>query len=74
MQYIAFDSHKRYTCAVVENQSGQRIMEKKIEHRKGELCAFLSQCEPCSPVALELVLYSVQRKNDKASKVISYTT
>ncbi|MGB9686264.1 MAG: IS110 family transposase [Rectinema subterraneum] len=55
MQYIAFDSHKRYTYAVVEDPGGNRIMEQRIEHRKGELAAFLTHCEPHSPVALETI-------------------
>lgn len=55
MQYIAFDSHKRYTYAVVEDPGGNRIMEQRIEHRKGELAAFLTHYEPHSPVALETI-------------------
>ncbi len=46
MQYIAFDSHKRYTYAVVEDSGENRIMEQRIEHRKGELAAFLAHCKP----------------------------
>jgi transposase len=55
MQYIAFDAHKRYTYAVVEDPGGNRIMEQRIEHRKGELAAFLAHCELHSPVALETI-------------------
>lgn len=56
MQYIAFDSHKRYTYAVVEDQEkGCRVMEQRITHRKGEIREFLSHCEPNSPVALETI-------------------
>lgn len=55
MQYIAFDSHKRYTYAVVEEKEKGRVMEKRIEHRRGEIGAFLSQCEVGSPVALETI-------------------
>lgn len=55
MQYIAFDSHKRYTYAVVEDQDKGRVMEQRIAHRKGEIREFLSRHEPGSPVALETI-------------------
>lgn len=55
MNYIAFDCHKRYTFASVENESGKVLRETRIEHRQGAFAEFLSQCEPGSPVAIETV-------------------
>jgi len=55
MQYIAFDSHKHYTQARVENSSGSLIREARISHEPGAMREFLSRCEPGSPVAVETV-------------------
>jgi transposase len=55
MQYIAFDSHKHYTLARVEDAAGQRTAEARIAHERGALKAFLASCEPDSPVAVETV-------------------
>jgi len=55
MNYIAFDSHKRYTLASVESSTGQLLQEKRIEHAPGNLRKFLSQYEKGSPVAVETI-------------------
>ncbi len=55
MQYIAFDSHKRYTLASVEDHATGAIVDKRSEHERGALTAFLSECEPGSPVAVETI-------------------
>lgn len=55
MQYIAFDCHKRYTFASVEDANGKLLRESRIEHRQGAFAEFLAQCEPGSPVAIETV-------------------
>lgn len=55
MNYIAFDSHKRYTLASVESSAGQLLQEKRIEHTPGALREFLSQYEKGSPVAVETI-------------------
>ena len=55
MEYIAFDCHKRYTFAVVEDDRGMVKREGKIPHERGALKEFLSRCEPGSPVAVETV-------------------
>ena len=52
MQYIAFDSHKRYTFASVEDQAKGMIVDKRIDHERGALTDFLSGYEPGSPVAV----------------------
>jgi transposase len=54
-QYIAFDAHKRYTWASVEDKKGRRIREARIAHAPGAFQQFLADCEPGSPVAVETV-------------------
>lgn len=53
MNYIAFDSHKHYTQACVQDSTGKILQECRIEHERGALAAFLHRWEPGSPVALE---------------------
>lgn len=52
---IAFDSHKRYTFARVENDHGEHPEESRIEHRRGNIAAFLSRQPPGSAVAVETI-------------------
>jgi hypothetical protein len=39
MQSIAFDSHKHYTLARVENADGHKVCEARIAHERGALKA-----------------------------------
>jgi len=55
MQYIAFDSHKRYTWALVQDEEGKVVEERRIEHIPGALAGFLERWTPGSPVAVETV-------------------
>jgi transposase len=55
MSVIAFDSHKRYTFARVENENGTDVQEFRIEHRRGNIAGFLSAHQPGSPVAVETI-------------------
>jgi transposase len=55
MELIAFDSHKRYTLCSVENEKGEIIEEKRIEHERGAIRAHLSRFTPGSPVAVETI-------------------
>ena len=55
MQNIAFDSHKRYTPALVERPDGTIVHEQRIPHERGRLQEFLGKCEAGSPVAVETV-------------------
>jgi transposase len=55
MQYIAFDSHKHYTQARVEDTAGSLVREARIAHEPGALREFLARCEPGSPVAVETI-------------------
>lgn len=55
MSIIAFDSHKHYTFARVENENGENPQEFRIEHRRGSIAGFLSSQQPGSPVAIETI-------------------
>jgi len=55
MQYIAFDSHLRYTLAVVEEDGGRNRRGQRLEHRSGAVRSYLSAFEPGTAVALEAV-------------------
>jgi len=55
MEYIAFDSHKRYTFASVEEHTGNILQEGRIEHRRGAVKRFLAPWKPGTPVAVETV-------------------
>jgi len=55
MEYIAFDCHKHYTYAVVEDERGRIVREGRIPHERGALREFLSRCREGSPVAVETV-------------------
>lgn len=55
MEIIAFDSHKRYTVCSVENEKGEIIDERRINHERGALRAHLERFTPGSPVAVETI-------------------
>lgn len=55
MQYTAFDAHKHYTWARVEQADGTVVREQKIVHERGAFREFLRDSEPGSPVAVETV-------------------
>jgi len=55
MQCIAFDSHKHYTWALVEDEAGKVVREERINHVRGALRRFLAGCERGSPVAVETI-------------------
>lgn len=54
-EYIAFDSHKRYTLAEVEDVETGRARVQRVEHARGAIRRFLEGCgcEPGTPVAVE---------------------
>jgi transposase len=54
-QFIAFDSHKHYTLASVEDEKGRLLQETRIQHARGALRDFLRNFEPGSPVAVETI-------------------
>ena len=55
MQCIAFDSHKHYTWALVEDETGKVLREERVDHTRGALREFLEECEQGSPVAVETI-------------------
>jgi len=55
MEIIALDAHKRYSQVCVQNQTGQFLCEKKINHSNGQIAQFLSKWTAGSAVALETV-------------------
>lgn len=55
MHMIAFDSHKRYTVASIQNMEGQIVKEARIEHGRGNIIQFLGQWDKGSPVAVETI-------------------
>lgn len=52
-EYIAFDSHKHYTLLEREDAQTERIVQQRIEHQRGALCAGLRECSPHQTVAVE---------------------
>src|SRR5579863_530803 len=52
-EYIAFDSHKRYTWVDREDHSGERHRGHRLEHAPGAVRNYLSGCEPGTAVAVE---------------------
>jgi len=56
-EYIAFDSHKRFTLAEREDRETGRTRQMRIEHGPGAIKGFLKHCEPGTPVALEAMGY-----------------
>jgi transposase len=55
MQYIALDSHKKYTLASVEPYQGGPSRETRISHEPGMLRGFLKRLDAGSPVAVETI-------------------
>ena len=55
MDYIALDSHKRYSFASVESEDGAKRTEARVEHRPGAIHQFLERFDHGSPVAVETV-------------------
>lgn len=55
MDIIAMDCHKHYSLANVQTPDGRCRREERIEHRRGNIQAFLSAYEPGTPVAVETI-------------------
>jgi len=55
MQCIAFDSHKHYTWALVQDETGKVLREQRVNHVRGALRGFLEPFEQGSPVAVETI-------------------
>jgi transposase len=52
-EYIAFDSHKRYTLVEHEEVATGKVRQYRIEHAPGAIRRALAGCEPGTAVAIE---------------------
>jgi transposase len=52
-EYIAFDSHKRYTWVEREDAATGRTVHDRLVHAPGAVQHFLASCEPGTRVAVE---------------------
>ena len=53
MEYIAFDSHKRYTWVEREEPASGRRVGHRLEHKPGAVRSYLARCEAGTAVAVE---------------------
>lgn len=52
-EYISLDVHKRYTLAEREAVTSKRAFQRRIEHQRGAIAAYLADAEPGTAVAVE---------------------
>lgn len=52
-EYIAFDSHRKYTLAEVEDGRTGVAVQERIDHRRGALAGYLRRYPGDTPVAVE---------------------
>ncbi len=52
-EYIAFDSHKRYTWVEHEQVATGRVKQYRLPHEPGAIGKALAGCEPGTVVAIE---------------------
>ena len=52
-EYIAFDSHKRYTWVEQEEVATGKVRQYRFNHSPGAIRNALASCEPGTPVAIE---------------------
>jgi transposase len=52
-EYIAFDSHKRYTWVDRQDRLTGKASSRRLEHAPGAVRGYLSGCEPGTSVAVE---------------------
>lgn len=52
-EYIAFDSHKRYTLVEREDVATGKVRQYRVEHAPGAIRQALARCEPGTAVAIE---------------------
>ena len=50
-EYIAFDSHKRYTWVEREEVESGRLVHQRLAHAPGVIRSYLGQCEQGTAVA-----------------------
>jgi transposase len=71
MEMIALDCHKHYSVASVQTPEGRRLAECRIEHRRGNIRAFLTPYSDGCPVAVETIgnWYWIVEEIEQAGKV-----
>ena len=71
MEMIALDCHKHYSVASVQTPEGRRLAECRIEHRRGNIRAFLTPYSDGCPVAVETIgnWYWIVDEIEQAGKV-----
>ena len=71
MEMIALDCHKHYRVACVQSPEGRRLAECRIEHRRGNIRAFLRPYSQGCPVAVETIgnWYWIVDEIEQAGKV-----
>jgi transposase len=71
MEMIALDCHKHYSVASVQTPEGRCLAERRIEHRRGSILAFLAPYSPGCPVAVETIgnWYWIVDEIEQAGKV-----
>lgn len=52
-EYIAFDSHKRYTWVEREEVVSRQVQAGRLQHAPGAICSYLHGCAPGTAVAVE---------------------
>jgi len=52
-EYIAFDSHKRYSWVEREEVESGRLVQQRLAHAPGVIRSYLGRCEPGTAVAVE---------------------
>jgi len=52
-EYISLDVHKRYTFAEREDIMTKGVRQRRIEHERGAIAAYLADAESGTPVAVE---------------------
>ena len=52
-EYIALDSHKRYSWVEREEVETGRVRQCRLLHTRGSISEFLGGCLPGTPVAIE---------------------
>ena len=68
-EYIAFDSHKRYTWVEHEEVATGKVRQYRLNHTPGAIRNALAHCAPGTPVAIEATAnwYWMIRQSGKGS-------
>ena len=71
MEMIALDCQKHYSVAAVQTPEGHCLAERRLEHRRGSICAFLEPYSCGCPVAVETIgnWYWIVDEIEQAGKI-----